>query len=332
MADGRPKHEARPVDSGAKMAVDRRDFLKRSGSWAVGVVGWNSAVGAIASATLPNPIGYATISWPRSQFTHALDTIASLGFKGVQLLGWVRDDYPGGKFGELKDRLNGLRLSPVALSCWGVKLDPAQVTDQSAKIRDFAEFQSGLGGLFLQVTDDGRPGGQYSPTQIKALGEQMSALGKLATDSGVALGYHPHFNSLGETREGMARILDATDPRYVKLIADVGHILLGGSDPAEVIRTYHERLIMMHFKDVRKDIAALAEKDRGLVRKGQYAFCEIGEGAVNFPAVLQALRDVQFSGWIVIELDNFELPPGGPDEAARRNKANVEKLGLGVIG
>jgi len=310
--------------------LGRRSFLGQVSRGAFALAAGGLCLGAAPAAALANPIGYATISWPRSQFTHALDTIASLGFEGVQLLGWVRDDYSGGKFSELKDRLSGLRLSPVALSCWGVKLDPAQVTDQSAKIPDFAEFQSGLGGLYLQVTDDGRPAGQYSPTQIKALGEQMNALGKLARDSGVTLGYHPHFNSLGETREGMARILNATDPRYVKLIADVGHIFLGGSDPAEVIRTYHERLIMMHFKDVRKDIAALAEKDRGLVRKGQYAFCEIGEGAVNFPAVLQALRDVQFSSWIVIELDNFEPPPAGTKRTSRNSdSASLGDLAIG---
>jgi inosose dehydratase len=329
-ADGRPQHEALPVDSGAKMAFNRRDFLKRSGSGALGVVGWNSAVGAIASATPPNPIGYATISWPRSQFTHALDAIASLGFKGVQLLGWVRDDYSGERFDELKDRLNGLRLTPVALSCWGIKLDPAQIADQSVKFGEYAKFQRSLGGLCLQVTDDGRPDGQYSPAQIKALGEQMNVLGKIAADTGVTLGYHPHFRSLGETREGMARVLDATDPRYVKLIADVGHIFLGGSDPSEVIRAYHERLILMHFKDVRKEIVQLSQKDRRLVRKGQYSFCEVGQGAVNFPAVLQTIRDVQFRGWIILELDDFEPPPGGPDEAARRNKASAEKLGLHV--
>ena len=309
--------------------LDRRKFLMLAGGIPF-VRGAVALAGAGAVETLPNPVGYATISWRRSQFTHALDTISRLGFKGVQLLGWVCDDYAGARFGELKARLQELKLLPVALSCWGVELDPARVTDQSAKLHEYAEFQSRLGGLYLQVTDAGRPNGQYSPSQIKALGEQMNVLGKVATDSGVTLGYHPHFRSLGETRGGMARVLDATDPRYVKLIADVGHLLLGGSDPAEVIRTYHERLILAHFKDVRKDIAAFALKDRTLVRQGNYCFCEIGQGAVDFPAILRAFRDVQFTGWVILELDDFEPPPGGPDEGARRNKAGAEKLGLGV--
>jgi inosose dehydratase len=180
------------------------------------------------------------------------------------------------------------------------------------------------------VTDGGRPDGQYSPPQIKALGDQMNTLGKVAADSGVTLGYHPHFGTLGETREGMGRVLDATDPRYVKLIADVAHITLGGSDPAEVIRSYHARLVLTHFKDLRKDTAALARKDRAQARHQEFHFCEIGQGVVDFPAILQAFRDVNFRGWVIVELDAYEPPSGGPAESARRNKAGLLKLGLEV--
>ncbi len=98
----------------------------------------------------------------------------------------------------------------------------------------------------------------------------------------------------------MGRILEASDPRYVKLIADVAHLALGGSDPAEVIRTYGDRLLFAHFKDVRKDVAALARKDRSLVRQQKYWFCTIGTGVVNFPAILAAFRDVNFTGWVVV--------------------------------
>ena len=60
----------------------RREFLRT-------LAGLSVAPGALATLragardVLPNPVGYATIAWPREEFTHALDTISRLGYRGV---------------------------------------------------------------------------------------------------------------------------------------------------------------------------------------------------------------------------------------------------------
>jgi inosose dehydratase len=307
------------------LEYSRRDFLRRASALELA---WNTSSSweKATARPLANPIGYATISWPQSQFLEALDTVSSLGFAGVQMLGWVREAYGGDKTGELKERLRKLQLQPAALSCSKVKLDPAHVEDESGQVREYAAFLKSLGGLNLQVTDGGSADGKYSRSQMKVFGEHLNELGKTAEDFGLNLGYHPHFGTFGETREGLKRVLDATDPRYVKLIADVAHLTLGGSDPAEVIRTYHDRLSLVHLKDVRKDVAELAQANRDLVRSSAYHFCEIGRGAVDFQAVIHALRG--FQGWLIVELDGYEVPSGGPAESARINKEALHKLGL----
>jgi len=318
------------LDAGTKLGPDeysRRDFLRQT---SVLALAWStSSTGAQATARpLTNPIGYATISWPQSQFLQALDTISSLGFAGVQMLGWVKDAFGGDKADELKERLRKLRLQPAALSCSKVKLDPAHLQDESGQIREYAAFLKGLGGFNLQVTDSGSADGKYSRSEMKTFGARLNDLGKMAQEFGLNLGYHPHFGAFGETREGLKRVLDSTDPRYVKLIADVAHLTLGGSDPAEVIRTYHDRLSLVHLKDVRKDVAELAQANRDLVRSNAYHFCEIGRGTVDFQAVLHVLRG--FQGWLIVELDGYEVPPGGPAESAEINKGALQKLGLNV--
>ena len=209
----------------------RREFLKQAGTVAVAwCAGPRLGAGMSPPAARP-PVGYATISWPREQFADALQTISALGFAGVQMLGWVRDAYAGEKAAELRQRLETLKLRPTALSCSKAKLDPAQAKDETAQLRDYAAFLKGLGGNYLQITDGGHPGQKYSTDEVKALGAAMNALGKVAQEYGLTLGYHPHFGTLGETREGLGRVLDSTDPRYVKLIADVAHLTLGGADP-----------------------------------------------------------------------------------------------------
>ena len=307
----------------------RREFLRT-------LAGLGVAQGALgrlladSGDALPNPVGYATIAWPRQEFSHALETVSGLGFRGVQMLGWVREAYSGTKEQELGGRLASLKLKPVALSCSAAQLAPERQGNETNEVRGYAEFFSRLGGTFLQVTDGGNPTKTYSAEDIRSLGARMNALGKMAQDRGLTLGYHPHFGTLGETRKGLGRVLDATDPRYVKLIADVAHMALGGSDPAEVIRTYGQRLCFLHFKDVRKEVAALARQDRSLVEKKGPPFCEIGLGMVNFDAVVRALRAVRFNGWVVVELDTGNSTQGGLDASAVSNRDALRKLGFKV--
>jgi inosose dehydratase len=311
------------------LSTDRRDFLRRLAG-----LGQASGVASLLRdgppEVLQNPVGYATIAWPDEEFSQALETISKLGFKGVQMLGWVSETYGGSKTATLRKRLKDLRLEPATLSCSSVNLDPAKPEDETPKVRSYAGFFRDLGGLYLQVNDSGLPDKQYSSETIRALGDQMNAMGKIARDFGLKLGYHPHFGTIGETREGLGRMLEATDPTVVNLIADVAHLTLGGADPAEVIRTYHDRLILTHFKDVRKDVAALARKDRKLVRKSEYYFCEVGEGAVNYAAILDASRAVNFTGWVIFELDSYQMRPGGPAMSARMDQTAARKMGFRV--
>ena len=307
----------------------RREFLKRAGSL---VLSWFALgrMGLGAQDQLSNPVGYAAISWPNSKLDHALETISRLGFKGVQLLGWVEKAYTGSKVNSLRGHLSDLNLQPVTLSCSGLSLDPGHLSDVSAPFRAYASFCHQLGGKYLQMTDGGRPNGVYSTDQIKALGKEMNDLGKMAQDAGLLMGYHPHVGTLGETRQGLGQVLEATDPRYVKLIADVAHLTLGGSNPAEVVRTYRERLILCHFKDVRKDVAELYQKNPAAARHARYHFCEVGQGVVDFPVVVAAFRETRYDGWIIVELDGNARRPGGPDESARINKNAIEKLGFRI--
>ncbi len=310
-------------------SLERRDFLKQAAGVALACCG-PFARGRALPQALPNPVGYAALAWPESQFDQALKTISQLGFKGVQMLGWVRQAFAGDKALALKARLNALNLQAVALSCSEIELNPDGPANEIAQIRAYAAFFQRLGGLYLQVIDGGRPDRAYSAQQIMSLGRRMNILGGLAREFGLTLGYHPHFNTIGETREGLGRMLDATDPKYVQLIADVGHLALGGVDPAEVLRTYRERVMFLHFKDVRRDVAELAWKDRNLVRTKKYHFCEIGLGVVDFPAIVRVLHETRFPGWIIVELDGYEPRPGGPAESAHINKQAVQRLGLGI--
>lgn len=309
-------------------SISRRSFLERTAS------GFSASLLAFVAASTspapaPNRIGYSTISWPEAEFEHALETISILGFAGVQLVGWARERYAN-RADVLRERLRKLHLVPVAQSCWDVNLDPEDLPDNTVTVRAYAEFFKGLGGSILQVTDGGKPDGRYSAESLRQMGESMNALGRIAQDHGLTLGYHPHVGTLGESEEGVRRILAATDAKLVKLIADTGHLTLGGMNPAKIIRKYRDRLILVHLKDVRKDAHQAARESRGTLRARKYLFCEIGSGALDLATIRDVLRETSYHGWIIAELDSYEPTPGGPDEGARANRNALQKLGWKV--
>ena len=55
----------------------------------------------------------------------------------------------------------------------------------------------------------------------------------------------------------------------------------------------------------------------------RFIFARLGEGVVNIPAVIQALKGHRYDGWLVIEQDTTPL---NPTEVARENRLYLEKL------
>ncbi|MBA3270428.1 MAG: xylose isomerase, partial [Acidobacteria bacterium] len=56
-------------------------------------------------------------------------------------------------------------------------------------------------------------------------------------------------------------------------------------------------------------------------------FCELGKGGVDFPAVIAALREMDYDGWIVVEQDVFP-GYGAPAESAARSRRYLASLGI----
>jgi inosose dehydratase len=266
-------------------------------------------------------VGYASITWGGKD-RQAIEDIASLGFRGIQLRANAIKELGGAA--ELRDLLEKHQLKMVALSSGGVRIDPALEAEEIAKHTANAKFVRDVGGLYLQVTDQRPRDRAITTTDYERLGRLISEIGKRTADLGISLGYHNHMDSLGERPEEVDQILQASDSRYAKLELDVAHYFQGGGDPAEAIEKYSDRLLFLHIKDV--------EPLPGSVdAKRPYRFVELGRGKVDLSAVFGALLRVNFRGWAVVELDAVPDKMGTPKESAAISKKYLEgKLGVTV--
>jgi inosose dehydratase len=266
-------------------------------------------------------IGYAAITWGGND-RQAIDDISAVGYPGIQLRANSVAEFGTGS--AVKDLLEQHHLKMIALSSGDLSLDPATEQDQMAKHVANAKFLREAGGLYLQIIDV-RPK-DHDPTSAdyKRMGSLITELGKRVADLGVQLGYHNHMGAMGQTPEGVEQIVGAMDPRYAKLELDIAHYFQGGGDPAKAIAQYSDRLLFLHLKDVERPPAGSGAKE-------SYRFCELGRGLVNVPAVLDALRKINFRGWGIVELDGETDKSRTPKESAIINKQYVEqKLGLTV--
>ena len=264
-------------------------------------------------------LGYASITWGGDD-RQAIDDIAALGFPGVQLRANVISAFEAAA---LKDLLQKRRLTFVALSSGAARIDSSTEAEDIAKHVANAKYLHDAGGLYLQMTDQ-RPKDRASTADdYKKLGRILTEIGKRSADLGIAVGYHNHMGSMGEKPEEVDRIMDASDPRYVKMELDIAHYVQGGGDPAKVIDRYRDRLLFLHIKDVENLDPPVSGKN--------YRFVELGRGRVDLPATFAALKRANFHGWTVVELDAVPDKARTPKESAMISKSYLEqKLGLHV--
>ena len=299
--------------------MQRRDFLKTVGT--VGAAAVLRGVGHAAAADIR--FGYAAITWQGND-RQAIEDIAAVGFKGIQLRANLLPEF-GEKPAALRELLAKHALTMVAFSSGNMRIDPAVEREELEKHTRHARFVRDVGGLYLQLTDERPKGRPVTAADYKRMGHLLTELGKRTADLGIPVGYHNHMNNLGERPEEIRAVLDAADPRFVKLQLDTAHYQQGGGDPAAAVREYKDRLLFLHIKDLESPVpGATGDTSRS------YRFVELGRGQVNLKAVFDALADASFRGWAVVELDRVPNNARTPKESAEICRKYVEGLGYEI--
>jgi inosose dehydratase len=138
----------------------------------------------------------------------------------------------------------------------------------------------------------------------KTLLANLDRLTGAAAAHGVRAVLHPHVGTMVERGDEVQRVLEGS---AISLCLDTGHLLIGGTDPAELTRQAPERVAHTHFKDVNDQIAGQVRSGRLTytegVRRGMYR--PLGRGDVDFAAIVRHLRGRDYGGWYVLEQDTI---------------------------
>ncbi|WP_009474068.1 sugar phosphate isomerase/epimerase [Rhodococcus sp. JVH1] len=149
---------------------------------------------------------------------------------------------------------------------------------------------------------DSRP--ELDDSGWKTLLRNLDRLSSAAADRGLRAVIHPHVGTMIENRAEVDHILDGSS---IPLCLDTGHLLIGGTDPLDLVTTAPERIAHAHLKDV--DAALLAR-----VRAGELTYTEavaqgmytpLGTGDVDIAGVVERLQNQGYDGWYVLEQDTI---------------------------
>lgn len=270
-------------------------------------------------------LGHTGITWP---FTpagakQAMSDIAELGYRGIELFGFVVDAYPGG-VPAVREDLEQTGLQLAAAYCSISLVEPAQRDKDIASMLRWAGQVADLGGDVVVVGPAPRRRERYDEGDYKYACAVLEDIARRCAELGVTTCFHPHTGTPVESREEISWVMDNVDPGFVSMAPDTGQIAKGGADPVEVVRTYGPRVRHIHLKDYLGGTPVIEEGNER-DRTGWLDYVPLGRGVVDVPAIIKTLGD-GYEGWWMVELDGTEASPEPPKAAAASSKRYLERL------
>lgn len=291
----------------------------------------------------------APVSWgiyefdgmePKYPYTRVLDEIVETGYTGLELgpWGYLPTD-PDVLRGELSKR--NLRLLSSFV--------PVNFADESAHeageqhALQVGRLLQSQGALCIVLADTNgtipelvqqagrRHGSALSRDQWDVYAKGVNRVARAVYDEcGLKVVFHHHCAGYVETMDEVRSLMNRADQDLVGLCLDTGHWEYAGGDAVAAVKEYGERVRYLHLKDCDPGIRELAIKERmdyfAAVAAG--VFCELGQGSVDFPTVIEEMEKLGYEGWAIVEQDILTDDLDVPRQSAQRNREYLRSIGL----
>ncbi len=276
------------------------------------------------------------------QQERALKVTAACGFDAIELSGGTGRWDPMGRPENIVQNFGSIEHFKLQLRDWGIQrvaslfFDPLQMsfeelhhgldcTDrgqhalllQQAGV--FARLLADVGGEVLvlrALPPHGRHGGLNAERQAAAA-DCWNAVGAMTAALGIKTVLHLDAAAPLRDADELATWLVLLDPATVGLCMDTAELTIAGHDVTAWYRRFHARVQHIHLKDAlavdtlneyRAPNAERALLQAGGERRIERWFGELGTGLVDWPALMGALRETGYAGWLIVESDKGPAP------------------------
>ena len=273
----------------------------------------------LSTENSPMRLGYNTNGLAHHDPFDALALLAEMGYQSVAL---TLDHGPLNPFAEdwqvqrarLKSALDGLGMSSVIetgarfLLDRSIKHEPTLVSaEPNGRARrvqflksaiDAADF---LGSECVSLWSGVVRDGAEEPDVWERLTVSLRQVLDHAQNRGVTIGFEPEPGMFIDTMERFADLQQRMESPRLKLTLDVGHLHCQGEIPiADQVSKWKSEIVNVHIEDM---------------RAGIHEHLMFGEGEMDFPPIIAALRQANYRGGIHVELSRHSHE--GPIAAKR---------------
>jgi sugar phosphate isomerase/epimerase len=275
-------------------------------------------------------LAFSTNAYMRYAFDEAVARIAALGYEGLELMADVPHAWPAGllegskrgirdavrRHGLAFSNVNAFMMNAIAdhrQPYWYpsfIEPDPGYRRVRIDHTRRALSLCAELGAPHITT----EPGGPLAPGQrrqdaIDLFVETLKPLAEHAHNLGVLLLIEPEPGLLLETTDQYLEVAERLSAPSVGLNFDVGHAYCVSEDLPRAIAKLAPHIRHYHVEDI-----AATRVHHHLVP---------GTGAIDFGAVVAAIRQTGYDGWLTVELYPFV---DDPDAAARAARAALLPL------
>lgn len=220
-----------------------------------------------------------------------MDTVHSADFEGVDvqvaMLGRYREAPEN-----LKQALDERGIYLASLTVPFTWENDEETEEEKERADYYINYLTNFPGAILNLPSRVGPNRDNLLKRQKQIIACANAVGKRAHEKGVQASFHPASpeTSYFRTKQDYDVLFELLDRAYMSYTPDAGHIKAGGMRPEEIIKDNLSIIKHVHFKDC----------------SNNHEWKEMGTGDIDFPYIVQTLKDSGYGGWIMIEEETEE--------------------------
>ena len=281
--------------------------------------------------------GYAlTWNWINflgADFHKALDEIALTGWEGIEISTGFMEYYLE-QASELENLLKLHKLEMTTFYSHLHLIEKSHLTNDIEAVRSKLPLIKKLGSEIV-LLDGGfkKPGGP-SKKEYETAVENIKRICELVHSEGLKPTWHIHWGTLFDKKEIFEYLMDSTEDAGLYFCPDTAQLYMSGMDPYREMEKYKKRISYVHFKDlvenefINRYLKPVKEvnpenntlyplatagnykylkdsyRDEGAFHiNSKHMIIEILRGIIDFKPMVKLLKDIDYSGWVVVDQD-----------------------------
>jgi sugar phosphate isomerase/epimerase len=262
-------------------------------------------------------LAFSTNAFKKNTLTEAISSIAESGYSGVELMADVPHAYPlslnSAARLAIKDQIRSLNLTVSNINAFtlfalGDTYHPTWIEEDDRQRDLRIEHTMHCIELAHEMncnTVSIQPGGPMIGTTLdrqtagQRFADGLERLLPIAKRLNVTLAIEPEPGLFIQTSDEYLEFKNAFfhEDSNVRMNCDIGHLFCVNEDPAKTILTMPNEIVHVHLEDI------------GANRVHQHL--APGKGAIDFPSIFAALREINYGGWVTVELYPYETTAAG---------------------